>query len=159
MTQALPSFDAPWDSVPNVSPGSLEDFLPNVAPAQEQLSLLATPPQYDHRYISQSISQDARTVPAANNEISVTIGSMHTTTDLASVFFKCSMPGCEDKTFGRWYDLRRHYRSVHETREEVFWCKTPGCERSETVGDRPFPRKDKLANHVQKMHGGSSPTC
>ncbi|KAH7350418.1 hypothetical protein BKA66DRAFT_431107 [Pyrenochaeta sp. MPI-SDFR-AT-0127] len=80
------------------------------------------------------------------------IGSMHSTEDPDAYIFKCCSPKCKGKTFGRWYDLKRHHDGAHASQRKVFWCEEPGCKRSAAIGRRPFARKDKLMDHVRKMH-------
>jgi hypothetical protein len=67
--------------------------------------------------------------------------------------FKCSMSACRHTDFGRWPELKRHLEGFHAA-HEVMWCPVSTCARSETFGDRPFPknRADKLAEHKRNMH-------
>ena len=64
----------------------------------------------------------------------------------------CSWPKCT-KTFTRQPDLDRHRDTIH-LKTKQFWCTAPGCNRSESYAGvkRPFPRKDKLNDHVRKVH-------
>ena len=66
------------------------------------------------------------------------------------LMFVCSEPQCCGRTFGRRQELVRHYNGAHAPPDagNMFWCEVPGCER----GIRPFPRKDKLNDHVRKVH-------
>jgi hypothetical protein len=82
------------------------------------------------------------------------IGSVHRDQETSAYSFKCCDLKCNHKTFRRMYDLARHYDGTHATAGPEFWCVADGCERSAFVGDRPFPRKDKLKDHVRKVHGG-----
>jgi hypothetical protein len=87
-----------------------------------------------------------------------TIASI-TSTDQADVYvFECSATNCH-KTFGRWYDFKRHYDGAHSSEGPEHWCTVGGCDRSKAVGGRPFPRKDKLNDHVKKMHGCRAVMC
>jgi hypothetical protein len=83
---------------------------------------------------------------------------MYSTDEPNTYMFRCSNSACRGKTFSRWYDLRRHYNGAHAIMPIVYWCEDEGCSRSEPAGDRPFPRKDKLADHVEKIHGASRRT-
>jgi hypothetical protein len=71
-----------------------------------------------------------------------------------SYVFMCSRPACRNKSFGRWADLKRHIEAFHEVKDNVLWCPVSTCKRSEAFGDKPFPttRKDKLMEHIRKMH-------
>lgn len=80
------------------------------------------------------------------------IGYMYGTADLETLVFKCSMPECDGTTFKRWFELKRHYNGAHAEEGEVHWCGVVGCQRNEADG-RPFPRKDKLKDHLRKVHG------
>jgi len=66
------------------------------------------------------------------------------------LMFVCSEPQCYGRTFGRRQELVRHYNGAHAPPDagNMFWCAVPGCDR----GVRPFPRKDKLNDHVRKVH-------
>jgi hypothetical protein len=84
------------------------------------------------------------------------VGSIYSTEEADTYIFKCCNPVCGKKTFGRWYDFRRHYNGAHAKMPTVYWCDVGDCARSKVAGDNPFPRKDKLNDHVQKMHRGRS---
>ncbi|KAH8637862.1 hypothetical protein IG631_05632 [Alternaria alternata] len=52
------------------------------------------------------------------------------------------------KEFNRAAELRRHKDSVHNLNSLQYFCEVPGCDRA----SRPFPRKDKLADHTARVH-------
>jgi hypothetical protein len=56
------------------------------------------------------------------------------------------------KEFNRAAELRRHKDSVHNLNPPQYFCAVPGCDRA----SRPFPRKDKLADHTARVHGQST---
>lgn len=62
--------------------------------------------------------------------------------------FSCSECG---GTFSRSYDVTRHKESVHLGQGKA-WCDVVGCKRSMGSGGRPFPRADKLRDHMKKAH-------
>ncbi|KAF2029285.1 hypothetical protein EK21DRAFT_89869 [Setomelanomma holmii] len=64
-----------------------------------------------------------------------------TETDVGMVAYK----GCEERTFGREHELKRHYDSKHSG--QVLSC--PWCPRKET-------RKDKMKDHCTKHHPNES---
>lgn len=66
--------------------------------------------------------------------------------------FKCRELACNGRSFGRLAELRRHYKNTH-SKQQAFWCEVTSCDRSRSVDQRPFHRKDKLADHVRAMHG------
>jgi hypothetical protein len=80
------------------------------------------------------------------------IGTIYHQAGSSDYIFKCPSSRCKHKAFTRWYDLRRHYDGTHANNGPVFWCQVHGCERSDLEGGRPFPRKDKLSDHVRKVH-------
>ncbi|KAH6875725.1 hypothetical protein BKA58DRAFT_127112 [Alternaria rosae] len=79
-----------------------------------------------------------------------TLGTIEGTDSLGMLVFRCSAPSCIGKTFNRWQDFTRHYNGAHAPPDagNMFWCTVPGCDR----GVRSFPRKDKLDDHVRKVH-------
>ncbi|KAH7070543.1 hypothetical protein BKA63DRAFT_493567 [Paraphoma chrysanthemicola] len=85
----------------------------------------------------------------------ILVGSVYTTNEPEAHVFRCSNFACRSKSFGRWAELKRHYNAAHAVTPVIYWCEVGGCERSEGMGDRPFPRKDKLGDHVEKIHGAS----
>jgi uncharacterized C2H2 Zn-finger protein len=58
------------------------------------------------------------------------------------------------KTFGRAAELRRHNMSFHDSNTPEFYCEVPGCPR----GIEPFARKDKLRDHMDKIHAPPTTT-
>jgi hypothetical protein len=48
-------------------------------------------------------------------------------------------------------ELRRHKDIFHNQNPPQYFCEVPGCNRT----SRPFPRKDKLADHTARVHGQS----
>ncbi|KAI9684548.1 MAG: hypothetical protein M1822_005636 [Bathelium mastoideum] len=63
---------------------------------------------------------------------------------------RCEWPGC-NVTFSRPYERDRHVQSQHLGQGQV-WCSVSGCKRSVACGGKPFPRRDKLNEHVRRMH-------
>jgi hypothetical protein len=75
--------------------------------------------------------------------------------DLAHIYlpaakFTCVFPECTDVTFGRLQDLKRHHRAFHQN--TVLWCPAFDCPRNEEYGDNPYARRDKLMEHIRRMH-------
>ncbi|KAF1848356.1 uncharacterized protein K460DRAFT_353344 [Cucurbitaria berberidis CBS 394.84] len=72
--------------------------------------------------------------------------------------FKCLHAGCDDLTFGRQADFKRHYENVHAPRKLEYFCPTEGCSRSKKPANgkskgRSFNnRKDKMEEHVRTVH-------
>ncbi|KAI8936691.1 hypothetical protein NX059_007083 [Plenodomus lindquistii] len=83
----------------------------------------------------------------------VMIGYLYSNPSLEHLVFKCSMPYCNNKSFKRCPDLTRHYNGAHTNEGKAFWCDIHGCERSNIVTGRSFPRKDKLKDHKRQAHG------
>jgi hypothetical protein len=88
-------------------------------------------------------------ISESNNDtnLEVIIGSV-----MSNGRFKCAEHGCYRRSFGRQAELRRHYYGAH-TKKLAYWCEVAWCDRSQAIGTRPFPRKDKLRAHVRSMHG------
>lgn len=66
--------------------------------------------------------------------------------------YKCHFDACSGTTFRRLADLKRHHTVHHSTAPPQFWCDVPWCERSVERGNRPFARRDKLVDHVVRVH-------
>lgn len=47
----------------------------------------------------------------------------------------------------------RHYNGSHAVEKKAFWCPLAACARNEAAGGNPFPRKDKMMDHVRQAHG------
>ncbi|KAH7350403.1 hypothetical protein BKA66DRAFT_476284 [Pyrenochaeta sp. MPI-SDFR-AT-0127] len=78
---------------------------------------------------------------------------MYSTSSPRKYLYECSFPQC-GRTFGRAVDFDRHFNGAHASEEEkmVFWCPIIGCNRSEKEGNRAFPRKDKVGDHLRQAH-------
>ncbi|CAO2654362.1 Nn.00g110950.m01.CDS01 [Neocucurbitaria sp. VM-36] len=72
--------------------------------------------------------------------------------------FRCLDSGCDDLTFGRQADFKRHYENVHAPRKIEYFCPEEGCSRSRNPANgkskgRSFnSRKDKMEEHVRTVH-------
>ncbi|KAI9656050.1 MAG: hypothetical protein M1821_005111 [Bathelium mastoideum] len=64
--------------------------------------------------------------------------------------FRCGWLGC-NVMFGRSYDRDRHFQSKHVSQTQI-WCSVSGCKRSAASGGKPFTRRDKLYEHIRRMH-------
>jgi hypothetical protein len=65
---------------------------------------------------------------------------------------KCHQPPCSGVTFKRIQDLKRHNNARHNRHAARFWCPVDGCPRSIKSGGNPFPRKDKMIDHLERAH-------
>jgi hypothetical protein len=102
---------------------------------------------------SSSLSTRART----RDETATTlIGNVYREDESGIFFYQCCHRSCSHTSFRRIYDVGRHHNSKHKhaTAGPHFWCTVDGCDRSAVMGGRSFPRKDKLNDHVRKMHRG-----
>lgn len=72
--------------------------------------------------------------------------------------FKCLSTNCDDVSFGRQADFRRHYEHNHVAQRVEYYCIVDGCQRSR----KPFgkskgrgfgAREDKMKEHVRTVHG------
>jgi hypothetical protein len=68
---------------------------------------------------------------------------------------KCNQSSCSGLTFKRIQELNRHKKALHSRHAVRFWCPVKECKRSKMGGGggKPFPRKDKMADHCKRMHG------
>jgi hypothetical protein len=65
--------------------------------------------------------------------------------------YNCHIRGCS-ASFTRLADLKRHNGSRHNRERARFWCPVDECERSMGRGGRAFPRKDKMVDHLERVH-------
>ena len=72
--------------------------------------------------------------------------------DSDKMIFVCRVGRCGG-THARWADFKRHYDGAHAVQRPEYWCPEPLCERSQEFGGAPFPRKDKMMDHAQSVHG------
>ncbi|KAJ4361912.1 hypothetical protein N0V83_010853 [Neocucurbitaria cava] len=106
----------------------------------------SSPQQSEPKSVIPNTSSDELLAP--ENDTDILIGSVFRDGKL-----KCCFPDCFDKSFGRQAELRRHYDTSHAVYKPEFWCPVTTCGRSALFGRKPFPRKDKLMDHVESMHG------
>jgi hypothetical protein len=85
--------------------------------------------------------------PKENDDSDTAIGTI-----LKNGKFKCTAEECGNKSYARPAELKRHYNTVHAIQKPEFWCDVPSCTRSVAKGGRPFHRKYRLMDHMQKMH-------
>jgi hypothetical protein len=79
------------------------------------------------------------------------IGSVYDPCTGESMQYICDQCDGEKRSFTRPTDLQRHFRSNHAQAKPEYWCPFPGCHRSDSRNN-PFPRKDKMRDHVRKRH-------
>ncbi|KAH9873068.1 hypothetical protein J1614_005465 [Plenodomus biglobosus] len=113
------------------------------------------PPRIVQRFPQRPTRLDSRLSPTSpTTSCTPPIALIFTTPSQSKYIVKCSLPRC-GKTFNRPYDFYRHYNGAH-AEEEVqkrHWCPEEECHRSEAYGDHPFPRRDKLKDHLRQAHG------
>ncbi|KAJ8105872.1 hypothetical protein OPT61_g9918 [Boeremia exigua] len=81
------------------------------------------------------------------------ICSVHCQTGTDRMKFHCLASGCHG-SYGRWADFTRHYKGTHAVNKNAFWCPENECRRNKANGSHPFPRKDKLEDHLRQAHPG-----
>jgi hypothetical protein len=94
-------------------------------------------------------SHDRQPTPAHH----VPNGTIFSNGDTSQDHYKCSAPGCFNKVFRRASELRRHHKTKHAAvgMKPLFWCPVEGCKRSKAGGES-FPRKDKMHDHLERVH-------
>ncbi|KAF2121196.1 hypothetical protein BDV96DRAFT_205778 [Lophiotrema nucula] len=78
------------------------------------------------------------------------IGLILSDEDFRNDHYRCPIKSCAGLTFSRPAELKRHHRTQHT--EPHFYCPVAGCQRSRGGYKGAFPRKDKLKDHVQRVH-------
>jgi hypothetical protein len=103
------------------------------------------------------VDDTGRTFHSESSVTKSTIGTIHCDSQGHNTFI-CHSPGCRNRIFGRLAELRRHYDSKHAVIKPQYWCPYPECPRSKGDDNRSFPRKDKLKDHIQRLHseGGNT---
>jgi hypothetical protein len=94
--------------------------------------------------------------PSPEGETSDMIASIHRVIgkdNSKGYIFKCRAPKCNGVTCSSMGNFKRHDKAVH-AKPSKLWCPVSACGRSETAGNNGFPesRKDKLRDHVLKVH-------
>ncbi|CAO2653195.1 Nn.00g026060.m01.CDS01 [Neocucurbitaria sp. VM-36] len=154
LVQTWHDFDPAWLAGSNVPRNPQRLIIPSETSISER-QLLTTMDVSPSAALDPPVSTEFHpTKSSAMERSSIKIGTMYGTASLDAFVFKCSIPECADKTFRRWYELKRHYNGAHtaEGEGEAFWCEVVGCVRSALACGRPFPRKDKLHDHMRKIH-------
>lgn len=129
-----------------------------VTSAPENYAAQLTEPCFPGK--SQDIDASDNTTPPslhttssrAKDRLTPNICAVQLTDNPNNFVFRCTFPRCRARTFTRWYDFHRHYNGAHALEKTFFWCPVPGCGRSEGEGNHGFPRKDKMLDHVSKVH-------
>lgn len=120
------------------------------------LSTSAIPQLRQHAFRRRPLSTSA--IPQAIPHISTprdrTICWISCVDGSDKMVFKCRMDECSG-TYARWADFKRHYDGAHAVERPEYWCPDPHCERSQEFGGAPFPRKDKMMDHAQSVHGST----
>jgi hypothetical protein len=111
---------------------------------------LGTPDRASKHNVSSSPAS-SRTNPRSSH---VAIGMIFSNGEVGQDQYRCTAPGCHNKTFGRLAELKRHHAGKHAAagRKPQFWCPVEGCERSRAGQGEAFPRKDKMFDHLSRMH-------
>lgn len=70
--------------------------------------------------------------------------------------FRCPKKECDQLTFGRLADLRRHHDQNHARNRAQYYCPYQECDRSYVPGggrSKSFgTRKDKRDEHIRNVH-------
>lgn len=104
---------------------------------------------------AQALTPSPTPAPASHLPEHVPIGRVLISRDGGKDVYQCVHRQCEGKTFGRLADLKRHRTSCHKTpglKQDEYFCPVPGCPRSKNGRKDPFPRKDKMVDHLTKAH-------
>ncbi|KAH8728449.1 hypothetical protein GQ44DRAFT_47519 [Phaeosphaeriaceae sp. PMI808] len=101
--------------------------------------------------------QDNSSVPIQNESVRpryIAIGMILINGETGQDRYKCNAPTCCTKTFGRIAELKRHHACTHGMagKKPQFWCPIADCERSRGGAGEAFPRKDKMVDHLSRVH-------
>jgi hypothetical protein len=135
----------------------IEHMLHDIAPRNPAFNSNATRP------LTPSTHLDTANMPAPPTTVSAhAIPTRASSAQIVTVYrsinstgyiFQCNTPGCA-VTFSCWHEFERHDNACHAG-GSVLWCPVDGCSRSKKQGNKAFPgvRKDKMREHVWKVHG------
>jgi hypothetical protein len=98
-----------------------------------------------------SAPDSIQTIPTGASSIQLV--TVYRCLNSTGYIFQCNTSGCA-VTFSRWHEFERHDNACHAG-SSVLWCPMAGCSRSKKEGNKAFPgvRKDKMREHVWKIHG------
>jgi hypothetical protein len=97
----------------------------------------------DHRAF-QNLDLASRTV----------VGSVFMTNNSRPLLFKCGQNGCSTRApWIRLSNLVTHFRLIHGTQENKFFCPHVDCPRSQTGRKKGFVDFPTCAEHCRKSHG------
>ena len=86
---------------------------------------------------------------ATSNVDRIVIGLILSNGRIQNDEYRCAVPSCRGKPFGRLAELKRHHDSVHGGlvgRQSQFWCPIDGCESTLHVYN-PLHHFRVTANH------------
>jgi hypothetical protein len=107
------------------------------------------------RSSSQSPQPSTSTAGSPISSKTVVLGHLLSDVDGGNERYQCPFPTCTEVTFGRPAELKRHHASCHKgfgTKKPQYWCPVSGCRRSRAGNGNSFPRKDKMMDHLERMH-------
>ncbi|KAH7082263.1 hypothetical protein FB567DRAFT_102980 [Paraphoma chrysanthemicola] len=126
---------------------------PSTARPLHNLRPLGLKARYSHMPSGPNSSISPPSSSSSSTSSSPDVCTVRATNNPRVFVFRCILPRCRRRTFGRWCDFDRHYNGAHAAIKTVFWCPAVDCPRNEDEGTRPFPRKDKMMDHARKVHG------
>jgi len=96
--------------------------------------------------------EDGRNWDPASRTI---LGSVFMTNKVWPLLFRCGQNGCSDRApLFRLSDLTAHFRLIHGTQKNKFFCPHVGCPRSQAGGRRGFIDSIGCMEHLRKDHEG-----
>lgn len=104
---------------------------------------------------SRKLSRERKRYKTRDTEIWMRIaGDKHIKigSELGDKEYACFRDNCAGISFGRPYELGRHYGEKHAEDRTSFWCPVPNCKHSKCKGDKPFNRKGGLKAHEKRVH-------
>jgi hypothetical protein len=135
-----------------------EHMLHEIASHDPAFNANATYPLESSMLFTDTITSPVPVSPSFTHTIPIRASSTQIVTvyrclNSTGYIFQCNTPGCA-VTFSRWHEFERYDNACHAG-GSVLWCPVDGCSRSKKQGNKTFPgvRKDKMREHVWKVHG------
>ncbi|KAF1851544.1 uncharacterized protein K460DRAFT_401560 [Cucurbitaria berberidis CBS 394.84] len=85
----------------------------------------------------------------------VVIGVILSNGEVRKDQYRCYDSACSGASFARLAELKRHHTTRHgghAGKKPQFWCPIDTCARSKNGGQEAFPRKDKMMDHLSRVH-------